>query len=327
MKAATVLKVVVAVALLAWMITDGRLDPSRLSIFADHPELSAVAIAYWLIGPVILATLRWRLLLRCAGYKLTVARSIRLQLVGTFFTTVMPGSLGGDFIKVFYLIRDNPDKDRSNALWAILFDRIIGMCGLFLIGAIFISINLTALWSITLLRPVILVVYGYLALFCAFLVLLKRMKSPAAPQSPGSQTAARSLLNRVYQFLTACRVYRDQFRAIFVSVVLSTVAHGLSFVLFAALAWGTWGQGGSLGELAAIFPVGMLVTTLPLSPGGLGVGHLAFDHLFMLVGLTDGANIYNAYFVCQTLLNLTGVLAYLGKGSGRAETVAIPAAG
>jgi hypothetical protein len=153
------------------------------------------------------------------------------------------------------------------------------------------------------------------------LIVLKLMK-PAKAASGATALPQGPLLNRVYQFLTACRIYGDQFPAIFLSLAMSIAAHGLSFVLFAGLAWGLWGHGGALGELAATFPIGMLITTLPLSPGGLGVGHLAFEQLFRLVELTQGANVYNAYFVSQTLLNLTGVLAYLGRGSRQADAVA-----
>ena len=329
MNVATLLKLALALGLCAWMILDGRLNLAQLSIFTAQPWLALLATASWLIGPVLLASLRCRMLLQAAGYRMSVGRSVRLQLIGFFFTTVMPGSLGGDFIKVFYLLRDNPGKDRSGPLWAILFDRIIGMCGLFVVGAVFISANLHALWGIALLRPVILAVYGYLLMFAVMLGVLKLMK-PAGDVASRPGAAARwPVLGRVYQFLTACRVYRDQFPAIFVSLAMSIAAHGLSFVLFAGLAWGLWGHDGSLSELAATFPIGMLITTLPLSPGGLGVGHLAFEHLFQLVGLTQGANVYNAYFISQTLLNLTGVLAYLGQGKNyeRASDIALRAAG
>lgn len=313
-----VFKLVLAVSLLLWMLGEGRLDASQLGIFTERPMLAILALIYWVVGPLLLASLRVRILLICAGYRLTILRSIWLQLTGFFFTTVMPGSLGGDFVKVFYLIRDNPGRDRASMLWAILFDRIVGMCGLFVVGAIFITANLEALWNITLLRPVILVVYGYLVGFCAFLVMLRVMLSNRGVADSYGRT---SPLGKLYQFITACRIYRNQMPVVLLSVLLSTVAHGMSFVLFVALAWGIWGHAGHVDSLAAVFPVGMLVTTLPLSPGGLGVGHLAFDQLFRMTSMGDGANVYNAYFVSQTLLNLTGAFAYFAKASGRAEAL------
>ncbi len=41
-------------------------------------------------------------------------------------------------------------------------------------------------------------------------------------------------------------------------------------------------------SLFSIFPIGMLLTALPLAPGGLGVGHLAFEKLYQLIGLSEG---------------------------------------
>lgn len=311
-KLGTAFKLALALAIIVWMVDGGRLNLGQLAIFASQPGLAWLAVAYWLIGPVILASIRWRILLVSAGYRLSIPGSIRLQLISFFFTTVLPGSLGGDVVKVFYLIRDNPHRDRSTALWAILLDRLIGMCGLFLIGMLFITLNFDTLWRIGLLRPLIVLVYGYVAMFAAFLLALKLLDAqPDAHRAPAAGLIGR-VWQRLYDFMTACRIYRNKLGAIAFSLLLSTLSHGLSFVLFAALAWSLWGHGGSTAELAAIFPIGMLITTLPLSPGGLGVGHFAFEHLFSLLDLSQGANVYNAYFVSQLLLNLTGVLAYLG---------------
>ena len=55
----------------------------------------------------------------------------------------------------------------------------------------------------------------------------------------------------------------------------------------------------------------MMTTALPFAPGGLGVGHYAFDRLFELAGLTRGADVFNVVVLGQLALNLTGVVPYL----------------
>ena len=65
-----------------------------------------------------------------------------------------------------------------------------------------------------------------------------------------------------------------------------------------------------IGKIASIFPVGVLSTACPYLQG-LGVGHLAFERLFNMVGLTNGANIANAYMPLPLALNLVGVISYL----------------
>ena len=70
------------------------------------------------------------------------------------------------------------------------------------------------------------------------------------------------------------------------------------------------GSNVSLFLLSIIFPIGNILIALPLAPGGLGVGHLAFDSLFQLIGIKDGANIFNLVFVINMSLNLLGAIPY-----------------
>src|SRR5258708_17170431 len=42
-------------------------------------------------------------------------------------------------------------------------------------------------------------------------------------------------------------------------------------------------------RLALVAPIGHLVNSLPLTPGGIGIGETAFDALFRLTGISGGA--------------------------------------
>ena len=63
--------------------------------------------------------------------------------------------------------------------------------------------------------------------------------------------------------------------------------------------------------LSLVFPIGILITVIPLAPGGLGVGHLAFNSLFAVIGLENGATIFNIYILSLLVLNLCSGIAYL----------------
>jgi uncharacterized membrane protein YbhN (UPF0104 family) len=71
------------------------------------------------------------------------------------------------------------------------------------------------------------------------------------------------------------------------------------------------GQSPSWPEFVIVLPFGMIATVLPIAPGGLGVGHVAFDKLYSLIGLSGGANVFNAIAISQLALNLTGIIPYL----------------
>lgn len=299
-------KLIFTSALFIWLLSNNKIDLSTINPSTISTTVVAATVLYWLIGPVYLASLRWKLLLEAAGYKVSLARSITLQLIGFFFTTVLPGSLGGDFVKVFYLIKENPNKEKSLAFWAILFDRLIGMLGLFLTGAIFISLNLETLWKINALKPLIIITYGYIFTFFTLIALINIVEEKRFNHRPSIKS-----LHKVFEFVTACKVYKGKNKTIIISSIISTLSHTLSFLAFLCIANSLSPQSLNWVGLSSIFPIGMLITTLPLSPGGFGVGHFAFEELFNLINMQGGANTYNIYFLSQTLLNLTGVVAYL----------------
>ena len=66
----------------------------------------------------------------------------------------------------------------------------------------------------------------------------------------------------------------------------------------------------SLLPFLSLVPLGLLVTTIPISPAGLGTGHAAYLYLFRLVQVERGADFYTifiSYFI------LTGM--FLGGAS------------
>ena len=60
-----------------------------------------------------------------------------------------------------------------------------------------------------------------------------------------------------------------------------------------------------------VVTLGMLSVVLPISYAGFGVGHVAFDQLFALCGMTGGATVLNNYLIGQTVPCLVGVVPYL----------------
>ena len=64
-------------------------------------------------------------------------------------------------------------------------------------------------------------------------------------------------------------------------------------------------------SVATVYPLGIITMILPISPAGLGVGHVAFDRLFTMIGLHDGATVFNGYLIGILVPCLAGVFPYL----------------
>src|SRR5690606_37080300 len=68
------------------------------------------------------------------------------------------------------------------------------------------------------------------------------------------------------------------------------------------------------GQLLMLVPIGLISTSLPISPGGIGVGQAVFLVLFKWVIGRDsalGPNLITAYQITQLLIGLAGVYFYL----------------
>jgi hypothetical protein len=60
-----------------------------------------------------------------------------------------------------------------------------------------------------------------------------------------------------------------------------------------------------------VLPIGQIATALPISPAGLGVGHVAFKKLFTYFHHTNGATLFNNVWLIVVLTNLFGVIPFL----------------
>src|SRR5262249_21912408 len=68
---------------------------------------------------------RWYLLVRAVGLPFTVTNALRLGMVGYYFNTFLPGSVGGDIVKAAFLAREQ--SRRTVAVATVLMDRVLAL--------------------------------------------------------------------------------------------------------------------------------------------------------------------------------------------------------
>ena len=324
----TLLKFGLVGVLIWWMIGSGRLNTSSLSIFYENTNFLMVSLLFWVGVPVGLGSLRWHMLLRGAKVHVAYLRALQLQLVGLFFNTAMPGAVSGDLVKAVYVVRDQRGQKRTAAAIAIILDRVVGLMGLFTIagiGSVFFLQSLSA-------NPVLLPM-AYLVFLCG-LGMIVFLAIVFYPHKPGRDPFERILTKKPwlihYLFAAALKVYRalrsyrDHPRDLFAAWGVSVLIQGLGISYYWYTTVQLTGQIPPFFEFVIVLPFGMIATVLPIAPGGLGVGHLAFDKLFSVIGLNGGANVFNVIALGQLALNLTGIVPYLlmrRKGEPMATSV------
>lgn len=307
----TILKFAVAGGLIVWMVEEGKLDFKELKIVVEKPEILVFIILQWTFLTALACGTRWFLLLRGQNLPVEYARTLKLHLTGLFFNTVMPGAVGGDIIKGAYVIRDQKSR-RTPAMMTVILDRVVGLMGLFMVGGVCILLNFQKFWESPALRPVLLLVMGMLAVTIAIYIIglmpLAEDRDPILKLLNWRMLPGRTVFDKIYR---SFRSYRHKPGALLGALAMSIVIQSLTMAFFIYLTIACTGQHVDIMDFASIYPVGMLVTALPLAPGGLGVGHAAFGELYKMIGLTDGANMFNIYFLGSMSLNLLGAIPYM----------------
>ncbi len=225
---------------------------------------------------------------------------------------VIPGSVGGDVIKAYYVGTRVP-KRRAHALTTILMDRFLGLLSLLTLGAAGVCWNAPLILTNKVMTTLAtFVVMGFLG-SCLFLIAAVFFSS----QLTG---LLRRFVERVplaHHAVKSCEAL-EAFRAnpgvLAIGVLMSLPSH-LIACLGMRVAMGMVGAGEMpLERFLLIVPLGLISTVIPLSPGGVGIGQGAFYYLCESLSHGTGIAASNAFTVYQTLqvaVYLSGFVSYL----------------
>ena len=305
------LKAAFAAGLISWLVRQDFLSLSALTALLKF-EIVAPCLVLLALN-MGLSHWRWALLLQARGFSRGFWELLPFTFIGLFFNFVVPGGIGGDLVKGFYLVQDHPDR-RTDAATTILMDRVVGLYAMLALGIAPLLWN----WDLVLSSPMLVsTTLGLIAGFLgASLVLALALSSRVL-----NSEKLRGLLFRVpggdfiTRFHKAVHAYRNDWKTLAYSVVLSVLAQlaaiGFMWVVGERIA-------PSVGLAAYVFavPVGFIVSALPIAPAGIGVGQMAFFFLFNLyTGHSSelGPSVITAFQVFQFGLGLIGAYFYLRR--------------
>jgi hypothetical protein len=303
------LKALLAVLLIGWLLRSGNLDLGALRVFVDRPALLAGDVGLFLFA-VLIATMRFRVLLGICDVQIRVLALFRLQLVAMFFNVVIPGNIGGDFVKALYVARDNDPSKRTTILLLAFVERLIGVAALVFMGTI-VTLLRPSLFADPVLRPlattVVLIGAATFVGGAGALLLVRRAGARLERFTRGPSAIARVLT----QLVASMRILSAGPRRLLGALLLSMLYHAAGLTLFSVLTGAIVPPPIPYPAVATVFPLGILTLLLPLSPAGMGVGHVAFKRLFDAIGLAGGATVFNVYLLGQLAPCLLGVFPFL----------------
>ena len=295
-------KFALAFGVIFWLYRRGMLDLAALSELDRDGRTFGLLLVAGLAVCVGLVAMAYRLsyLLRIQGFNAPVQDLVKLTWAGALCSVVAPGLLGADALKAAYLCSRVTER-RMDVFAAILFDRIVGLFALFLLG----SIAVAAAWAADAMPFQGAILWAApMALFMVsiggFLIVWDKTY-----RLPLVQWLVQRMPAALQSLVQAFRKFANAPRAIAIAVGLSLFNHTLIvfvFVLVARLISDPL----SVFDYAVLTPIAVTMNAVPVTPGGLGVTEGTFAYLARAAGSGNGALIVLISRIIQYAVYLLG---------------------
>jgi uncharacterized membrane protein YbhN (UPF0104 family) len=302
------IRLALGMGLLIYLGASGMIDWRALAGLVRAWPLSLAALGLIALACTVLIAWRLCLLMRPNGLYLSFAASIRLTLIGLFFNICLPGSTGGDLVKIYYAMEGNRGR-RLEIATIMMLDRVaglLGILGLTLLLAPFFQPMLTAfpvlhalVWAAGISLVLVLVGVGCCT---SDRRLWRWLVTKMVRVLPGGDYVER--------VINTLRVYRAH-PGVCCRVVGVAVAIHLCLTLSTLLVIQATHPVGADRRMILLIPLGFVANSLPVTPGGLGVGEAAFRQLFQMAGFTGGAVAILGWRVLMIMVGLPGLIFYL----------------
>ncbi len=302
------LRIALGLGLLLYLGASGMIDWRSLAGLGRAWPLSLAALGLVALAGIVLIAWRLCLLMRPLGLNLSLAASIRLTLIGLFFNNCLPGSTGGDVVKIYYAMEGNRGR-RLEIATIVMLDRVAGLLGILGFTLLLVPFFQPMLTAFPVLYALVWAAGGALAMV---LVVMWGCTSDYVIWRRAVMWIVRTLPGGDYldRIINTLRVYRTHTGSCCRVIGVSMAVHlcmtlGTLFVIQATH------PAGADSRMMLLIPMGFVANSLPITPGGLGVGEAAFDQLFQMAGFTGGAVAILGWRVLMIMIGLPGIVFYL----------------
>lgn len=317
---APLLKYLLGMAVLAFVVArnwhgaDG--SPGIVDVLAGPVNFVPLALSTACLATAVLLTfVRWYLLAQALELPLPSREALRLGLIGYFFNTLLPGSIGGDLVKAASLVRSQ--ERRTRAVSSLIFDRLMGLTGLIVLaaasGPVFRLVGASDMAAHPALVVIARTAAWILAATGAVWLLLGLLPDWRAQRLADRLTRVPKFGGILSEFWQALWLYRQRPRAVAFAVVLSVVINTLNVLTF-HLAIRVFAVEVSelpmLAEDFVLVPVGLFVKALFPAPGGAGGGEYGFGKLYQLAGRPAAMGVLGslAFLILSAVLGATAYI-------------------
>ena len=257
-----------------YLYNNNYFDLSLFVYFIKNPLLNFILI-FLTAFTIFVGGYRWYVILKSFDVKISLFKTLKIHYIASFFNNVLFGTVGGDVLKIHYILRHS-DKNKLKNNFTILIDRIFGFLGLSFLGLISVIIIIIQSDQVKFLYYLFYAVSASIILFLIIIYIIKKTSF---------------FLNIKYFYL---KLYKKFFLAFVLSIVIFFIVHYSTFLISEyILSFNI-----NLNQIFFSNFMSTVVSAIPITPGGIGLGEITFAFT-------------NKYFFDNLLNNLANVIIYL----------------
>jgi glycosyltransferase 2 family protein len=288
------LRIGLGIAIVGFLLWHYDARPALRSLARERPLFFAVTVAIYVAGQVMCAW-RWQLIAAVLKLHGPLPEFVRYYFIGVFTNLFVPGLIGGDAARAFYLGRRHGKI--GEAIASAVADRGYGLLALFWFAA---SIAITANHGTlrpNVIRPVVATGIVTFAVFLASPLIARLVHFTPRP---------------IRRALGIIAPYLHKPLSVAPAIILSMILQASLAVCQYVLALGL-GLHLPLPIFLLIVPVAGVLASLPLTLNGLGLRETAYLFLFGMagVGRDDAIALGLLYFAATMVGGLFGAIAFV----------------
>lgn len=162
-----VIKIIITVVALYWVSTKISFTGLKENLQDSNPFYLILALVFYIFS-ILVASSRLNSFFKAIGLDITERYNFRLYQLGLLYNFFLPGGIGGDGYKIFFL-KKNFQISRRKLLGAIFFDRLSGLWALAIIsGALVIFMPRLAIPNSVTIAAIAIGTISYLYLIRTF---------------------------------------------------------------------------------------------------------------------------------------------------------------
>lgn len=260
--------------------------------------------------------LRWRIVLRTLGICLPFRKISSLVLVGAFFNSFLPGATGGDLVKAYYAARE-VRTDRTTAVASVFLERLIGMPALLLFAGSLMLLKLDLFLSDPFARFALAFV-GLLAFLtvAGLSVVLARhiFEQWRLFRMLETRTAIGPTLRKAYDAMFVLRRNPGAVaRAFLLSIALQAAVIASGFCYARGI-----GEDVAAADFFPLFSSTLIISAIPVTPGGLGIRETATVFLLQSAGIgpANALLLSLLFYISTVMIGIPGGIVFM-SGSWR----------